>query len=301
MEDERKRVLEMVADGTITAAEGARLLDALGSTTRKGNGLGTVRRKTLINAGAMLSEMGPMIQETMGEIFKGSRKADPMDGLDFQKVKELSREIGSGHDVVIQGTMKDGRNLSISLSGTDGNILSASVDGDEPGIQVSEQSGKTSIRWESGNLVVKVPECAGSLKVATRGGSIISSGVAVPVTFNTMGGGIDVSKPGASFSAKSMGGTLSIELDGSWKENSKAKSMGGGITITMLERIPVEIEAGTIGGSIQTDGAEHRVINASGGKKGGAKMTLVYGSAEDPPRLSVNTMGGDIAIKGEGE
>ncbi len=34
MNDERKRILEMVSDGTITPSEGARLLDALGSSGR---------------------------------------------------------------------------------------------------------------------------------------------------------------------------------------------------------------------------------------------------------------------------
>jgi hypothetical protein len=175
------------------------------------------------------------------------------------------------------------------------------VEGEETEIHVCEQNGRTSVRWESGNLIAKIPECAGSVKVATRGGSISSSGVRVPVTLNTMGAGIDVSKPGSSFSAKTMGGTLSIELDSSWKENSKAKSMGGGITVTMLESIPVEIDAGTMGGSIHTGSETHRVLNSSGGKKGGAKMSVVYGSLEDPPKLSVSTMGGDIVIKGEGK
>jgi len=277
------------------------LLDAIGSTGLGGDRPGSSRRKNLMDAGAMLSEIGPMIQETMGDIFRGSRKADPLEGLEFDRVEKLSREIQNGHDVIINGTMKNGKYLSISLSGTDKNTLSASLEDSDNALFVCEQTGRTALRWDSGSLLVSIPDCAGSVKVMTKGGSISSSGVNVPLSVHTMGGGISVTKPGSSFSAKTMGGTLSLELDGAWHGNSKAKSMGGGITVKMKGSVSAAVDAETIGGSIQTGKAEHRVLSSSGGKRGGAKMSIIYGSHDDPPKLTVSTMGGDIEIKGDSE
>ena len=75
MANEQERVLEMVADGTITAADGVKLLEALGSAS-DGPELGKAsRRRKTIHTRSMLNEIGPMIQATMGDVFKGRKSS----------------------------------------------------------------------------------------------------------------------------------------------------------------------------------------------------------------------------------
>ncbi len=301
MNDERKRILEMVSDGTITPSEGARLLDALGSSGQGRDRGGKPGRKTLVEATAMLSEIGPMIQETMGDIFRGSRKQDPLESLDFQEFDSYDEELPDQKDVVIHGTMNRGKNISISLVQSDDNRLRASVDGTEQPVSVCENRGKTILMWKGGNLRVQVPATTGSVTVVSRGGAIEAEGLMVPSTLNTMGGSITVRRPGASFSAKTMGGSLDITINRSWAASSKAKSMGGGISVTLEEGVPVVIDASTLGGNIHPGPLEHELVSTSGGKRGGAKMCLRYGTEADAPKLAVSTMGGDIAVKGPGK
>lgn len=301
MNDERKRILEMVSDGTITPSEGARLLDALGSSGRGRDRGGKPGRKTLVEASAMLSEIGPMIQETMGDIFRGSRKQDPLGSLDFQEYDSYQGELPEGRDIVIHGTMNRGKSISISLGRSEDSQLRASVDGGEQPVNLCENKGRTMVMWKEGNLSVQVPDTAGSVTVVSRGGTIEATGLRVPSTLNTMGGSIGIYKPGASFSAKTMGGSLDITIDGAWSAGSKAKSMGGGVSVTVEEGLSVLIDASTLGGTIDPGQLDHEVVSTSGGKRGGAKMCLRYGTEADPPKLAVSTMGGDIAVKGQSE
>ncbi len=298
MNDERKRILEMVSDGTITPSEGARLLEALGSSGFGRERPATPRRKSIIDASAMLSEIGPMIQETMGDIFKGTRKTDPLDGMEFQETENYSEKLPEGNDIVIHGSMKKGKPISILLIRSSDNLLKASVEGGES-VSYCEKNGKTILQWKSGDLTVMVPDIAGSVQVVSKGGSIQSKGVRVPLTLNTMGGGVSILNPGSSFSAKTMGGQLDIALDSSWDQNSKAKSMGGGVNISVAGEIPVIIDASTLGGTIDPGDSKHEIVSSSGGKRGGSRMCISYGDSDNAPKLSVSTMGGDIVVKGE--
>jgi len=298
MNEERKRILEMVSDGTITPSEGARLLEALGSSGFGRERPSTPRRRSIIEASAMLSEIGPMLQETMGEIFKGTRKLDPTEGLELQETESYNADLPEGSDIVIHGSMSKGKPISILLKKSPDSSLQASID-DGGSVGFCEKSGKTILQWKSGDLTVLVPDTAGSVQVISKGGPIRSEGVRVPLTLNTMGGGVFISNPGSSFSAKTMGGKLDIALDGSWNKNSKAKSMGGGVSVCIAGDVPVIIDASTLGGTIDPGDLDHKILSSSGGKRGGSRMSISYGDADDAPKLAVSTMGGDIVIKGE--
>ncbi|HPF31811.1 MAG TPA: hypothetical protein PK907_02230 [Candidatus Sabulitectum sp.] len=297
MNEERRRILEMVADGTITPSEGARLLEALGSSGFGREKPSTPRRRSIIDAGAMLSEIGPMVQETMGEIFRGTRKSDMIEGIDFEESDSFEAPLEQGTDIVITGSMKKGAGISVFLTASEDDLIRAEVDGGGTVLH-GEKNGKLFLSWKEGAIRVQLPETAGSVKVVSRGGSIHSEGIRIPVSMNTMGGGITIVRPGASFSAKTMGGKLEMLIDEAWNGNSKAKSMGGGVAVTLDGPVGVLIEASTLGGTIDPGDLEHQVVSTSGGKRGGSKMSIAYGGSEEAPRLAVSTMGGDIMIKG---
>ncbi|PIE52996.1 hypothetical protein CSA37_03545 [Candidatus Fermentibacteria bacterium] len=304
MSEEKKKILEMVADGTIKPSEAARLLDALsvaggfmGEGRRRPSG-----RKPDPEAKAILSKAGPMVQETIGGIFRGKRKAgSSLDGTDFTEHSSYSRETVEGHQVVIHGRMKSrikkGNKLSLILSETPDNILSASVSSEGTRISVSEKPEETTLLWTSGKMTVSIPRTAADVQVVTQGGSIVSNNVSASQKLNTMGGSVTLNCPGGSFSAKTMGGSMKICLGEKWHSNSRAKTMGGSIRVLLSESISADISASTLGGSIDPGNMEHTVISSSDPRRGGAKMTVRYGNDDSPPKLAVNTMGGSIAIK----
>ncbi len=301
MANEKERVLEMVADGTITAAEGVKLLEALGSSSR-GPELGRApRRKRTNHTRSMLNEIGPMIQATMGDVFKGRKSFDAYESVDFEKVKSISEEIEEGRDLVIHGDVDRGENISVFLSRSEDSTLRASLDNEEACIESGNRDNKRILVLRSGKLSVEVPDSLASVNVFSKGGGISSSNVNVPVELKTMGGGIEIFKPGDRFSIKTMGGGLNISLDKSWHGDSKAKTMGGGISIHLVDDVPVLVSATTLGGSINVGGNNPEIISESGHGHAKSKVTVLYGEEDEPSKLAVTSMGGGIKIEGEAD
>ncbi len=298
MGKEKERVLEMVADGTVTAAEGARLLEALAST---GGGSGpekTARKRKSSDTLSMMSEIGPMIQAAMGDVFRGRKSFETYENIELEEVESVSEPMESDKELVIRGNAHGGKGISIALSRSRDNVLRADLDNDST-IGVGTRDSKKILLWRSGELSVQVPDCMASVKVFSKGGGIRSSDVQIPVELKTMGGGIRISNPGDSFSIKTMGGGLDISLDSTWKGNSKAKTMGGGISVFLADGVFVQINASTLGGSIDVGGNDPAIISRSEKGHGKSKVAVRYGTGDDLPRLSVATMGGGIVINGD--
>ncbi len=300
MANEKERVLEMVADGTITAAEGVKLLEALGSAAGGPDINRAPRRKRTTHTRSMLNEIGPMIQATMGDVFKGRKSFDAYESVDFEKVKSFSEEIEEGRELVIHGDVDRGQSISILLYRSEDETLKASLDNDAD-IEVGNRDSKRILVWRSGELSVAIPDSLASVNVFSKGGGISSTNVSVPIELKTMGGGIEIVKPGNRFSIKTMGGGLDITLDESWHGNSKAKTMGGGISIHLVDDVPVLINATTLGGSIDVGGNNPKIISESGHGHAKSKVTVLYGDDDESSKLAVTSMGGGIEIKGEAD
>ncbi len=287
---EKERVLEMVADGTITAAEGAKLLEALGTAhTDKTSG-----RKRGTGTSSVLSEIGPMIQATIGDIFKGKKSYEEYENVNLKDVEFVDEAAEPGGELIIRGSVHRGGSMSVALVRSEDNTIRASVDDGTP-VKMGNKDNKRIMFWSSGELTVYVPDCLGSVKVYSRGGGISSSNVRIPVELKTMGGGIRITRPGDSFFIKTMGGGLDISLDSSWKGNSKAKTMGGGISVHLLEAVPVLVKASTLGGSITATGENASVVSDTGNGYGKSKIAVRYGDGGS--ELSVVSMGGGIVIE----
>ncbi len=300
MANEKERVLEMVADGTITAAEGVKLLEALGSVAGGPDHNRAPRRKRATHTRSMLNEIGPMIQATMGDVFKGRKSFDAYENIDFEKVKSLSEEIEEGRDLVIHGDVDRGKSISILLSRSEDATLKASLNNDAD-IEVGTKDNKRILIWRSGELSVEIPDSLASVNVFSKGGGISSTNVSVPIELKTMGGGIEIVKPGNRFSIKTMGGGLDITIDKSWHGNSKAKTMGGGISIHLVDDVPVLVNATTLGGSIDVGGNNPQILSESGHGHAKSKVTVLYGDEDEASNLAVTSMGGGIEIEGEAD
>jgi len=290
---EKERVLEMVADGTITAAEAAKLLEALGSAGRAKTGKPGGKRRFAASS-SVLSEIGPMIQATIGDVFKGRKSFEAYENIHLEEMESVAEPAEPGGELVIHGSVHRGASLSVALVRSEDNTIRASVD-NGTSVRMGNKDNKRIMLWSSGELTVHVPDCLGSVKVYSRGGGISSSSVRVPVELKTMGGGIKISRPGDSFSIKTMGGGLEISLDSSWKGNSKAKTMGGGISVHLFDAVSVVVKASTLGGSIIATGERATVLSDTGTGHGKSKIAVRYGSGG--PELSVVSMGGGIVIE----
>ncbi|MCK5787237.1 MAG: hypothetical protein KAH54_11865 [Candidatus Sabulitectum sp.] len=300
MSEERSKVLEMVADGTITASEGATLLEALGSSRSREKKAKTARKRKIIKTRTMISEIGPMIQATMGDVFKGRKFFESYDIAGMDEVESVSEKLEDHQVLVIHGEAGKGDSISINLSRSEDGTLRASVDNGS-NIRSGNKGNKRILQCSSGELTVQVPDNISVVKVFSRGGSIDSSRVAVPAELHTMGGGINISYPGDSFSVKTMGGGMGISLDSSWKGDSKAKTMGGGISVRLSDDVSVLIDANTLGGSVIVGGSNPEIISDSGNGYGKSKVSVKYGNIDTPSRLSVTSMGGGIVLKGESD
>ena len=300
MSNEKEKILEMVADGTITAGDGVKLLEALGSGGSGQDRGRTARKKRVFDTRSMINEIGPMIQSTMGDVFKGRKSFEAYENVDMEEVDSIAEEMEEDRELVINGNAGKGKSISISLSRSEDNILRATLDNDGT-IKAGNKDKKRILLWESGKLSVQVPDSLASVKVFSRGGGINSTDVNVPVELKTMGGGINISRPGNSFSLKTMGGGLSITLGSLWKGDSKAKTMGGGISVLLDDDVQVQIDASTLGGSISVGGNEPEILSDSDKGHGKSKISVRYGNDEDLPVLTVTSMGGGIVIKGESD
>lgn len=295
MSKETERVLEMVADGTVTAAEGAKLLEALGSSSSTPNMGRVYRKKRIIDTRAMMNEIGPMIQSTIGDVFSGRKPADSFKEFDLQDVESIEEELEDGISLVIHGNIESSKSISISLKRSLDNFLRATAE-ENSSLQTGSKDKKKVIVCNSGDLTVEIPDNIVDVRVFSKGGGISSKEVKVPISLKTMGGGVSVEKPGDSFTVKTMGGGLEIALDKDWNVNSKAKTMGGGISVHLSSGMSLKLNASTFGGSINFDKDKAEVLSQSEHNYGKAKVSLKYGENETLPTLSVTSMGGGIVI-----
>ncbi len=107
--EERKKILKMVADGQITAQEGAKLLTALGgdaeqkgaSVTRPGQAKWFRVRVVDLNSGRNKVNVNiPMSLVNVG-IKMGARFAPDVEGLDFDEIMEAIRSGAQGRIVEV--------------------------------------------------------------------------------------------------------------------------------------------------------------------------------------------------------
>jgi hypothetical protein len=110
-----------------------------------------------------------------------------------------------------------------------------------------------------------------------------------------MGGGVNLVRPGAHFSVKTMGGGLELVLGPEWNGGSKAKTMGGGVSVELLKGFSGTVDASTMGGSVSATGV--RVIEDKP-SPGSSRKVVAMGDDESSSILVVKTMGGGVTIRG---
>lgn len=296
MSEERVKILEMVADGTITAEEGGKLLEALnppfpsnrirlsrpGRRSRKGSFQG------------MFRSMG----ESMGELMKEIRAGSGREGFpeDAETLLNLDEELREGSGVFVKGALP-------SSAGSPEKIRVIRDEGGRLTARPVHQGAMRVVRAESGvhiyadgGLELSVPDSAACLNLVLKACDLEIQGVGCPVRARVTGADTRIVRPGAHFSVKTMGGGLELIVGSEWKGASKAKAMGGGVSVKLLKGFAGRINAATMGGSVEVRGA--RVLEDSS-SPGSSRKTVLVGDESSSSILAVKTMGGTVTIEAD--
>lgn len=296
MNEERMKVLEMVADGTISADDAAKLLDALNESGAKHRFHPPHPPKPPRHGGfqGVFHTMGDMVGEVMKEMRVGfGREEVPSDAVETPLVDE---EVPEGASIIVKssGMRFCGSSGSVKVIRSASGRLVARP-GTEGKLRFLREGDEFKLYIEDGDTEVEVPETAGSLELTLRAGSISVSGLHCPLRARTMGGSVSLVRPGAHFSVKTMGGGLEIVLGPEWSGNSKAKTMGGGVSVELLEGFAGRVDASTMGGAVETSGV--RVLEEKPGP-GASRKVVAMGEGPETSILVVKTMGGGVTVKG---
>jgi hypothetical protein len=306
MGDEKSQILQMVADGVITADDGVKLLEALEKGERKRREReerphGLNRRIIAENLGARLAEIGPMVRTAVCEAFVGVGDGDMDEIIEIETGPHIEYEGFDGPVDIKPGTTVHIRNGRESVS-RDGELVLKGVGGTS--MEVLEGKGEVHssgedcyVQWKGGRLVLGIPGSASVLLVSLRGSSVSAENLSSGIDLKTKGGSINLEGQGGGFCVKTMGGCIVIELDESWKSESKASTMGGSITLTVPSSVSADVSASAVGGEITVP--ENQGEMSVSRSHAGSKVRLRLGDDEEAPGIRLKTMGGSIEILGK--
>lgn len=297
MNEERMKVLEMVADGTISADDAAKLLDALNDGGSRQRIRPPHPPRHPRHGGpfqGVFHSVGGMMGELMKEMrvgFAGEEvpaDAVEVDRLDEELPPEVSVHLRSvGHRLCAKAG-------DVRVTRSETGRLVANPIGDHR-LRVLRGENELRIYIGDGGLELQVPDSAHSLQMALKAGSVSVQGLSCQFKARTMGGGVRVVRPGACFSVKTMGGGLDVILGPEWSGGSKAKTMGGGVSVELLEGFSGQVDASTMGGSVDVSGV--RLIEDKS-TPGASRKLVAAGDQRNASLLVVKTMGGGVTIKG---
>ncbi len=317
MSEEQREVLQMVADGKISADDGAKLLEALSKGNQKRKEMESParrfreKRRIMLERKGMLPgidlpgmrEVGRMMRGIMRDSTPGSDEDEFInsseDMCEDAGVLDASLELEEGTELILKRRVRrNGGGGDLILNGVSGSKLEV-LSEDPPEIRVfRDGSGTVLLKWDKGDLELNIPETVESVRASILGGDIVLDKVAASAEIKTRGGDITMSEVTKAFRAKTMGGDILITLTENWNEDSKATTMGGDVTLGISEKTKAIISAKTMGGEITVQDDMQGVTES--GHPGASRVNIDLSDDEDSPELRVKTMGGNIKISHSG-
>ena len=317
MSEEQREILQMISDGKISADDGAKLLEALKVGEQKRREIESPARrvkekKRIILENKRMGHLGGISgMREMGRMMRGIMR-ESVSGIDgdFAEIDEEmcedagllegSIELESGTELVLKRRAKPHRSRGgdLNLIGVEGSVLEA-VGEDVPTVSLFRENGTVYLKWDTGDLTLKVPETVENVRASIMGGTISLNAVSAAAEIKTKGGNINLSDASRAFTAKTMGGNIMIRLTENWNEDSEAATMGGNINLILRESTRSEISAKTMGGEIAVEEGISGVTES--GHHGASRVNIDLSDGEDAPDISLKTMGGDISVTMSGK
>jgi hypothetical protein len=303
VEEERRKILEMVESGKITAEDGARLLSALeegGAKKAAGRPGGEGRRghrqpRGFDAVAQALSGIGPAVKNAVQSAMS-TIDIDPGDSFDTDVYEELDVidhtagpiDIGGETRIVFRTRKSTGGDLS--LRGRDDSAMELS--GETESLKVMGGDDMVVVVWGDGLLTAGVPESA-RVEVRTTGGDVEASGLHRDLKVKTLGGGITLREVSGAVAAKTMGGSIVLDASGPLSGGCVAKTLGGDISVTLPAGAVSNLSAKTMGGEVDIDESLGET-DVKGGP-GSARGSLSFPGGADAS-LSLKTLGGNVSV-----
>ncbi len=314
MSEEQREILQMVADGKITADDGSKLLEALSIGEKKNREMESpatrvremkrAMREGMKNAGftgmSSMSDISRMVRgivnDAVSRIDDESIEIDE-NMLEDEGMFEGSIDLEKGTNLVLKRRIRRNGRGDLILVGVEGSSLE--IEGENtPDVRLYRDNETVFLEWADGDLSLNIPETVENIRASISGGNITFNGVDAVADIKTKGGNVKLSEVSRAFRTKTMGGDIMILLNDGWNEDSTATTMGGNIKLDLTKGTKAEIAAKTMGGKISVqDGISG--INKSG-HAGSSRVNIDLTDGEESPRLDMKTMGGNISITRSG-
>jgi DUF4097 and DUF4098 domain-containing protein YvlB len=310
MGDEQRKILQMVADGKISADDGAKLLEALekggGRSERDHRRRSRSRKKVFMEGSGLgdlkgvhgLKDIGRMIKSMVSESLSGLQEDLDLETEDFDDneciVMSEPVELQQGMRLFVTRSSRRGHSGDLMLHGNEGTMLEIEGE-DHPEVRMIEDGDTLHVHWVKGDLSLSVPSSVESVEARLSGGDIAVTDLSASCTLKTKGGDLMLSGVSESFLAKTMGGNIVMDLASDWGEDSVAKTMGGNIQLRIPGDTSAFITARTMGGDISVpDGLK---ADYESGHPGSSRVSIDLSNGEEAPELVMKTMGGNIQIQ----
>lgn len=306
MSDAQKEILKMLSDNVITVDEAERLLKALNEGEKQKNesksrGGGAHSITSVLEAvGETLSEIGPMVKNTMEDVITGL-VGDDLGDLHEEKLEDVepiegTYKIEEGKRMVILNTWKGWPGEGdIFIQGVDGDSCRIGEESAKQ-VRVRQNSSHFVIQWSGEALKVEVPKTVAMLKVRTKGGDIRVKQLGCEMSVKTFGGNLEMFNLVKNFKAKTMGGNINLLLSKEWQGNGRAHTMGGNIELSIPADASLQAEATTMGGNINVD-KDIRQVESKQFFPGKSSVKVQVGEEHTDSLIALKTMGGDIKLR----
>lgn len=312
MGEEQRTILQMIADGKITAEQGAGLLEALekGERKRRDNSSPAMKareRKRILSerlrsgeASGLegLRDIGRMVRSMIRESAAGMEDDGfPPEAEEFledpEELLEGPLDLEPGTRLVLRRAAAGKSYGDVHLTGAEGSCLERNEE-DSSEVRYRREGDTVYLKWGSGELHLAVPDTVDSIRLSLSGGNAFIRGVAASVKARTRGGNATLDGISRDFSVKTMGGNVTIRLPEDWRGNSKASAMGGHLSLELSRNTRARIYARTMGGEISVSEGIKAELEA--GHPGSSKVNIDLSRGEETSDLALRAMGGGISI-----
>lgn len=303
MSKARLEILQMIAEGKVSAEDGARLLDALD----EGNAPGVGSDRSAPKAGRA-KDQAKDAAENIGKAFEDAARAVKSAAVEgvraAQKVFDEHRpeteivhlENGS-FEIPEGGTLRIQPAFRVSIGGgsAGGAVTVRGVSGAQArvsqgsAIEVHKNENDYILTWAKSGLVVEVPSTLARLVVRSFG-NVNLGDYAGQFRIESFGGNVSVAGAHSPFKIRALGGSVKIRDLSLHQGVAAVRATGGDIDVTPTEDASVEIHAAaTLGGRLQLP--KGAVRSDSKTRRRGA-VILGEGRAE----LELDTLSGWVRV-----
>ncbi len=295
MSEERRKVLEMLADGQINADEAERLLRAV----NEGEGAIASAKATIAKLGDAVSEA---IGDAVGSVEERLQTGKPIEnageGFDMGAGSQLNVRVRGSNVTVTQGPEGSPARV-VSSNNRD---VKVTQDGDACHVRVGRHAGNVDISIPPIKEVsVKVMGGETKLRgitaarthVTVQGGNLHVTDCDTALSSKCMGGNVVVTGRISELDLKIMGGSVSVDGLAVSTGVHRVKVMGGRVALTASDEASVLVRTNVFGGTVSSDLPVEGETKASGGQ-----MSATYRIGGGDATLDIKVFGGKVKLTG---